>query len=204
MIQQLARYRRQWETTMNASGAATTSFAGPAASNRLTEVTGFGSNPGNLRMLAYVPETVSPSPALVVILHGCTQTAAGYDHGSGWSDLADRYGFVLLYPEQQEANNPKRCFNWFQPGDTERDRGEAHSIRQMVEHVTNQHNVDRSRVFVTGLGRRSDDRDHARDLPGGVCQRRHHRGTSLSLRHQCSGSLRVHVSGPDPIGAGMG
>ena len=71
----------------------------------------------------------------MVVLHGCTQTAAGYDHGSGWSALADRYGFVLLYAEQQEANNPKRCFNWFQPGDIERDHGETHSIRQMVEHA---------------------------------------------------------------------
>jgi feruloyl esterase len=151
MIQQMARHRRQWETVMKASGATTVPFDGPTAPNHLTAVSGFGSNPGNLRMLTYVPEVLSPSPALVVVLHGCTQTAAGYDHGSGWSTLADRYGFVLLYAEQQEANNPKRCFNWFQPGDIERNRGEAHSIRQMVEHAIQEHGVDRSRVFVTGL-----------------------------------------------------
>jgi feruloyl esterase len=87
----------------------------------------------------------------VVVLHGCTQTAAGYDHGSGWSALADRYGFVLLYAEQLEANNPNRCFNWFQLGDVERDRGEAHSIRQMIGHAVQQHAVDRNRIFVTGL-----------------------------------------------------
>ena len=28
---------------------------------------------------------------LVVILHGCTQNAAVYDRGSGWSALADRH-----------------------------------------------------------------------------------------------------------------
>jgi feruloyl esterase len=151
MIQQLARSKRQWETVMKASKAATASFEGPGVPSRLTEVTGFGSNPGNLRMLTYVPKAVSPSPALVVVLHGCTQNAAGYDHGSGWSALADRYGFVLLYAEQQEANNPNRCFNWFQVSDIERNRGEAHSIRQMVEHAVRQHTVDRSRVFVTGL-----------------------------------------------------
>lgn len=122
-----------------------------AARDRLTEVTGFGPNPGNLRMFTYVPQTVSPSPALVVVLHGCTQTAAGYDHGAGWSTLADRYGFVLLLPEQQEANNPKLCFNWFQLGDIQRDHGEAASIRQMVERTIRNHAVDRDRVFVTGL-----------------------------------------------------
>ncbi|WQO27958.1 PHB depolymerase family esterase [Microvirga lotononidis] len=136
---------------MNASNAASPIMGSPSVPTRLNEVTEFGSNPGNLRMLAYVPESLPPSPALVVVLHGCTQTAAGYDHGSGWSALADRYGFVLLYPEQQESNNPKRCFNWFQLGDIERDRGEAHSIRQMVEHAVEQYAVDRSRIFVTGL-----------------------------------------------------
>jgi feruloyl esterase len=151
MVQQLARYRRHWDAAMKASRAATPSFEGPAAPSRLTEIAGFGSNPGDLRMLTYVPETLPPSPALVVVLHGCTQSAAGYDHGSGWSALADRYGFVLLYAEQQEANNPNRCLNWFQPGDIERNRGEACSIRQMVEHAIRQHNLDRSRVFVTGL-----------------------------------------------------
>ncbi|WP_201859857.1 extracellular catalytic domain type 1 short-chain-length polyhydroxyalkanoate depolymerase [Microvirga soli] len=151
MLQQLARHRRQWETNMKASAAAEAFFENSTTPSRLTEIVGFGSNPGNLRMLTHVPESVSSSPALVVVLHGCTQTAAGYDHGSGWSALADRYGFIVLYAEQQEANNPKRCFNWFQAGDTERGKGEAHSIRQMVEHTINQHNVDRSRVFVTGL-----------------------------------------------------
>ncbi len=137
---------------MKAAEAAKSSFEGqPPAPSRLTDVSGFGSNPGNLRMLTYVPEILAPSPALVVVLHGCTQTAAGYDHGSGWSELADRYGFVVLYAEQQDANNPKRCFNWFQLGDIQRDRGEACSIRQMVEHAIRAHEVDRGRVFVTGL-----------------------------------------------------
>jgi poly(hydroxyalkanoate) depolymerase family esterase len=117
----------------------------------IREVTEFGSNPGNLRMFAYVPASVLPKPALVVVLHGCTQTAAGYDIGSGWSALADKYGFALLMPEQKSSNNGNTCFNWFSPDDTARDSGEALSIRQMVEQIAQQHHIDRSRVFVTGL-----------------------------------------------------
>src|SRR6266852_6978099 len=92
--------------------------------SRLQEVDGFGSNPGNLRMFGYLPSRLEANPALVVVLHGCTQSAAGYDHGAGWSTLADRYGFALLLPEQQRSNNPNGCFNWFQSGDIERGRGE--------------------------------------------------------------------------------
>jgi feruloyl esterase len=118
---------------------------------RLRENFGFGSNPGNLRMFVYRPPTLADNPALVVVLHGCTQTAAGYDLGAGWSTLADRYGFVLLFPEQQRSNNPNGCFNWFQPAHSQRGKGEPLSIRQMIEKSVVDHGIDRRRVFVTGL-----------------------------------------------------
>jgi poly(hydroxyalkanoate) depolymerase family esterase len=149
-IASLAKYRRQWEALVQARRSARS----PApdldpALNRLTEVHGFGSNPGALRMFKYVP--TRPEPALVVVLHGCTQTAASYDVGAGWSTLADRYGFVLLLPQQQPSNNPNKCFNWFLADHIEREKGEALSIRQMVEAMVRDHGIDRRRVFITGL-----------------------------------------------------
>lgn len=124
-----------------------------ARTNRtaLTRVADFGANPGALGMLTYVPERLASDPALVVVLHGCTQDPAGYNDGSGWSDLADRHGFALLFPEQTAANNPKACFDWFLPGDTTRDKGEALSIRNMIEQVVRTHGIDLSRIYVTGL-----------------------------------------------------
>ena len=87
----------------------------------------------------------------MVVLHGCTQTAAEYDQGSGWSRLADRHGFVLLFPQQDRANNANLCFNWFERGDITRGQGEAQSINQMIETVTIAHGIDRDRIFITGL-----------------------------------------------------
>ena len=144
----LARYRRHWSTLLQSVQA---TGRPPVPSDHLTETTGFGSNPGALRMFTYVPKSLRRLPPLVVVLHGCTQSAAGYDVGAGWSTLADRYGFVLLLPEQTQGNNPKTCFNWFLPGDTSRGRGEAMSIRQMIEKAITVHGVDRARVYVTGL-----------------------------------------------------
>jgi poly(hydroxyalkanoate) depolymerase family esterase len=117
----------------------------------LSDLTAFGSNPGALRARFYVPEDLPRGAALVVVLHGCTQTAAGYDHGSGWSRLAAEEGFAVLFPEQQRANNPNLCFNWFVPEDVTRDRGEALSIRQMIEAMVTNHGLDRRRIFITGL-----------------------------------------------------
>ncbi len=127
--------------------------ARPAApgSTRLGELKGFGSNPGALKAWTYLPEGLADSAPLVVVLHGCTQTAAGYDHGSGWSEMAERHGFALLFPEQTRANNANLCFNWFEPGDIRRGAGEALSIRQMVASLVDTHGLDSRRVFVTGL-----------------------------------------------------
>src|SRR3974390_2654650 len=91
----------------------------------LVEVTGFGANPGNLRMFCFVPAQLQQPRALVVVLHGCGQTAAAYHLRAGVSTPAKRFGFALLIPEQQRANNANTCFNWFNPEDTARDSGEA-------------------------------------------------------------------------------
>ena len=117
-ISALSRYRRHWSTLLQSTGAKPGTSSQHSTPTHLTELTGFGSNPGALRMFTYVPKNVAPAPALVVVLHGCTQTAAGYDLGAGWSTLAERHGFILLFAEQTQANNPKTCFNWFLPGDT--------------------------------------------------------------------------------------
>jgi feruloyl esterase len=151
-IASLARYRRQWAATLQTvAGPRARRDDASVAPSHLREVAGFGLNPGALRMFTYVPAKLASAPALVVVLHGCTQTAAGYDLGAGWSSLADRYGFALLLPEQTPANNPKTCFNWFLPGDTAHDRGEALSIRQMIERMIADHGIDRGRIFITGL-----------------------------------------------------
>ena len=68
----------------------------------LTEIADFGSNPGALRMLVHLPEGLPPGAPLVVVLHGCTQSAADFDRAVGWSDLAPQFGFALLLPEQRE------------------------------------------------------------------------------------------------------
>jgi feruloyl esterase len=117
----------------------------------LTEVHRFGSNPGHLRMFAYVPDDLPRPAPLVVALHGCTQTAASYDLGTGWSRLARDSGFAVLFPEQQRTNNPKTCFNWFRPADTARDQGEVLSIRQMVDHLVETGVAAPTRIFITGL-----------------------------------------------------
>ena len=134
------------------------------------EETGFGSNPGNVRMFSYVPGSLKPSAPLVVVLHGCKQKAGTFARDAGWLALSDTAELALLMPEQKGlpsflydvfvfpwvtalfgANNQNACFNWFESEDTRRDRGEALSIRQMIDAMVHRYSVDPKRVYIVGL-----------------------------------------------------
>ena len=72
-----------------------------------------------------------------------------FDLATGWSELGRQHGVAVLFPEQKCGNNPQNCFNWFV--EKRRDDGEIASIRVMIEKMLGDHQLDRDRVFVTGL-----------------------------------------------------
>ncbi|MGP3637318.1 extracellular catalytic domain type 1 short-chain-length polyhydroxyalkanoate depolymerase [Streptomyces sp. 24-1644] len=131
----------------------TATAARPAttAADTLHQVTGFGTNPGNLQMYAYTPAHVPAGAPLVVALHGCTQSANAYYANSGWPKFADTWGFDVVFPQTTSANNALSCFSWFDPAEDTRGRGEAASIVQMVEYAQRTYGSDGRRVYVTGL-----------------------------------------------------
>jgi poly(hydroxyalkanoate) depolymerase family esterase len=129
------------------------STPGPiATTSRLTEIPDFGSNPGRLSMFIHAPpEPPGPGAPLVVLLHGCGQTAELFARDTGWLALANRLGFPLVLPEQSGENNHGRCFNWFRPAHVRRGLGEAGSIRQMVAASIERFGSDPARIYLAGL-----------------------------------------------------
>lgn len=126
-------------------------FATPASAAGLTQVTSFGSNPGNLAMYEYAPTGLAAGRPLVVALHGCTQSASDYFTHSGWQKYADLWGFALVFPQTSSANNSLSCFSWFDATKDTRGKGEAASVVSMVNTAVAQYGSDRGRVYVTGL-----------------------------------------------------
>ena len=174
-----------------------------AGASPLVEITGFGTNPGELRCSSFVPEHLQPR-----LRSSSCCTAAARPRpvmiGAGWSTLAEHYGFALLMPEQQRTNNAKGCFNWFNPDDTARDHGEACSIRQMIARMAADHGIDASHLRHRAFRRRRDDIGDARDLSGSVRRRRHDRRPALWRRQQCAGSPRRHDAVAVPPGGRIG
>ncbi|SCG41640.1 PHB depolymerase family esterase [Micromonospora zamorensis] len=123
----------------------------PAYAASLTEVTSFGDNPGRMRMHVYVPDNRPARPATVVAMHGCGGSGPGFYSGSEFASLADRYGFIVIYPSATQQAGFGNCFDVWSDAAKRRGGGsDPVSIVSMVRHVQQQYAADPDRVYATG------------------------------------------------------
>jgi poly(hydroxyalkanoate) depolymerase family esterase len=100
----------------------------------------------------YVPSARGDTPMpLVVMLHGCTQTPEDFAIGTGMNALAEEFGCLIAWPAQPQGANAQKCWNWFRPGDQDRDRGEPAVIAGIVRDIMRDHGADPARVYAAGL-----------------------------------------------------
>lgn len=134
-------------------------------SGSLQQVTNFGSNPSGTLMYIYVPNNLATKPGIVVAIHYCkkppecnwvhtfltysgTGTAQAYYTGSPYAQLAEQYGFIVIYPQSPYSGT---CWDVSsQSALTHNGGGDSNSIANMVTWTISQYNADTSKVFVTG------------------------------------------------------
>jgi poly(hydroxyalkanoate) depolymerase family esterase len=128
---------------------AATLAATPAQSASLIEITNFGQNPSGLRMHVYAPDALaSPAPILVGV-HWCTGSGPAFFSGTEFQSLADRYGFIVIYPSATRSGN---CFDVSSPQALQRGGGsDPVGILSMVNYVIQSYGADANRVYVTGV-----------------------------------------------------
>ena len=126
-------------------------MARPAFAASLTEVTAFGDNPGGMRMHIYVPDARPANPAIVVAMHGCGGSGPGFYSGSEFAGLADRYGFLVIYPTATQQAGFGNCFDTWSDAAKRRGGGsDPVSIVSMITYAERQYAGDPNRVYATG------------------------------------------------------
>lgn len=123
--------------------------ARPAAAATLEQVTDFGPNPSNISMYLYVPDRLPPRPAVLVAAHWCHGTAQDFHRYTEFAALADRHGFIVIYPS---ASSEDGCWDVASPAALSHDGGsDPAGIVSMVRYVLRQHDGDPERVYATGM-----------------------------------------------------
>lgn len=122
----------------------------PAAGSFISDR--FSGAKGTLRYKLYTPigSTRRRLP-LLVMLHGCTQSASDFASGTGMNDVADELGFLVLYPEQAASANMARCWNWHRPANQKRGSGEPAMIAALTRNVLTLCKGNPTRVYIAGI-----------------------------------------------------
>jgi len=100
----------------------------------------------------YIPSAYKGEPLpLVLMLHGCTQNPDDFATGTGMNAAGEESGCFVVYAEQTKNANGSQCWNWFQPGDQQRDQGEPSILAAITGDIASNYKVDTSRIYVAGL-----------------------------------------------------
>lgn len=134
---------------------------------------------------------------MLVVLHGCVQSADDIARGTRLSEAAAREGFVVLYPEQPASANLQRCWNWYSPAQSTRGRGEAGLLAEMIDSVAAREGVDRRRISLVGM---SAGAAMAANLAVAYPERyaalAMHSGIAAGAATDIASALRVMAQGP--------
>src|SRR5947209_5109085 len=114
-------------------------------------------NPAGSRpYFVYTPQNYQLGTAvpLIVMLHGCGQTAVDFATGTHMNQVAEEYNFIVAYPQETSNASINSCWNWYDPAHQARDGGEPAilaGIALAIEENTAQWTIDPRRVYVTGI-----------------------------------------------------
>ena len=87
---------------------------------------------------------------LVVLIHGCRQTAEEIARVTRITNFADELGWIVLLPHQHPRANAWGCWNWFDRG-TAAGRGETAILLAQMRAARRKYRTHPRRVYVAGL-----------------------------------------------------
>jgi poly(hydroxyalkanoate) depolymerase family esterase len=108
-----------------------------------------------MRYWLYLPDRVPDNVArhgwpLIVMLHGCQQSATQFAQGTRMNQLTEDKGYAVLYPQQLLSVQAQRCWRWYDRS-TQQGGGETMVLAALIAQVCEQHTIDRRRIYACGI-----------------------------------------------------
>jgi len=153
----------------------------------------------------YLPRTVPDNVTqrgwpLVVMLHGCHQSAPEFAEGTRMNRLADAKGYAVLYPQQTLSAHPHRCWRWYDRA-TQEGGGDTALLAALIEQVIKRFPIDRCRIYACGLSAGAGMAAVlALNHPELIAAIGQHSGPVFGAGHSQMGALHVMRHGA-PLGA---
>ncbi|HET7010631.1 MAG TPA: PHB depolymerase family esterase [Anaerolineales bacterium] len=103
------------------------------------------------RYLLFVPTTYDPArpTPLVISLHGFVQWPANQMQTSQWNDLAEEFGFLVVYPEG--TGFPRRWRAGGQAGGSSDPLADVVFISDLIDELELIYNIDPARIYANGI-----------------------------------------------------
>ena len=155
MRQAVSEGKKALKRSTRAPASARSAHVAPAAAASKGGTWGIGiaTGPAGVRRYRLFKPAGLPKAELcplIIMLHGCGQSANDFATSTRMNRLAALYGFMVLYPEQDRLANAQACWNWFDTRSGSAQR-EATSIVAALDHARASHAIDPSRVAIAGL-----------------------------------------------------
>ncbi len=104
-------------------------------------------------MLIHLPENFSSKKVtkVLVVIHGCLQSAESISLGSGFNEMADKKNFVIIYPQVEAESNYFDCWNWFLKENHGSKKGQLSELSTQIQDTLNKLSLKDSSVYLIGM-----------------------------------------------------
>jgi polyhydroxybutyrate depolymerase len=106
--------------------------------------------------IIHIPKNLTEDSPLVFIIHGFTGSAEGISAYSGMNSIAEREGFIAVYPQGTKDSNGNTFFNVGYEFHDDSTINDVSFIRELVRSLSQEFNLNRKKAFATGMSNGGD------------------------------------------------
>jgi polyhydroxybutyrate depolymerase len=106
--------------------------------------------------IIHVPENLTEDFPIVFVIHGYTGSAEGIAAYTGMNSIAEREGFIAVYPQGTIDSNGNTFFNVGYEFNDDSPINDVSFIRELVRSISQEFNLKRKKAFATGMSNGGD------------------------------------------------